>query len=163
MDSPLSTSARKVQDALHARDIDAQVVELPASTRTAQDAAAAVGCTVAQIVKSLVFRTRPAGSPVLVLASGVNRVNEEMLGALLGADIEKADAAFVRAETGFVIGGVPPVGHIRPLPTIIDEDLLQFEALWAAAGTPNAVFKLSAADLRRLAAADDDTRVARVC
>ena len=86
-----------------------------------------------------------------------------MLGALLGADIEKADAAFVRAETGFVIGGVPPVGHIRPLPTVIDEDLLQFEALWAAAGTPNAVFKLSAADLRRLAAADDDTRVARVC
>lgn len=162
MENSLSASAQKVQAALTALGITAQVVELPASTRTAQNAADAVGCTVGQIVKSLVFRTRDTGRPVLVLASGVNRVNEQRLGDALGEPIEKADADFVRTQTGFVIGGVPPVGHSTPLRTLIDEDLLSYDVLWAAAGTPNAVFQLRATDLTRLAAANGGGTVLQV-
>lgn len=125
------------------------VVELPASTRTAQDAADAIGCTVAQIAKSLIFRTKQSQKPVLVIASGVNRVNEKSIGQLLGEKIGKADADFVRQQTGFVIGGVPPVGHLSEITTFIDEDLLELDVIWAAAGTPNAVFRLTPDDLVR--------------
>lgn len=162
MEQSLSASAQKVQAALTALGVEAQVVELTAGTRTAQNAADAVGCTVGQIVKSLVFRTCDTGRPVLVLASGVNRVNEQRLGDALGEPIEKADADFVRTQTGFVIGGVPPVGHIAPLRTLIDEDLLQYDVLWAAAGTPNAVFQLRATDLVRLADANGGGAVLQV-
>ena len=144
---PLSPSALKVQQALDILGLELQVVELPDSTRTAAEAAAAVGCTVAQIAKSLVFRTLQTHRPVLVIASGVHRVNEERIGTLLGEPIGKADADFVRSSTGFVIGGVPPVGHDQPIETFVDQDLRRHEEIWAAAGTPNAVFKLSAADL----------------
>ena len=146
----LSDAAARVQAALQAAGLELRVIELPASTRTAVEAAAAVGCSVAQIVKSLVFRTVNSGQAVLVLASGANRVDETRVGASLGEPIEKATADFVRQRTGFSIGGVPPIGHTTPLRTIIDPDLVALPQLWAAAGTPHAVFSLTPADLRRL-------------
>jgi prolyl-tRNA editing enzyme YbaK/EbsC (Cys-tRNA(Pro) deacylase) len=143
----LSSSALVVQAALEAHGLTCQVVELPASTRTAQDAAQAVGTTVAQIVKTIVFKGQQSQQALLALASGVNRVSEERLAALAGEPILKADADFVRKETGFVIGGVPPLGHNQPLRTWIDEDLLQFSEVWAAAGNPHAVFRVNPLDL----------------
>ncbi len=125
------------------------VRSFPDGTRTAVEAANAVGCDVAQIIKSLVFR-RASGAAVLVVASGGNRVDEKKVEMLLGEPIGKADAAFVREQTGFAIGGVPPVGHREALDIFIDEDLLALGEIWAAAGTPNAVFRLPAADLAAL-------------
>jgi prolyl-tRNA editing enzyme YbaK/EbsC (Cys-tRNA(Pro) deacylase) len=150
MAAELSTSAQKVQEALTALGLPCQVVELPASTRTAQEAAQAIGCTVAQIVKSLIFRGTRTGKPILVLASGVNRVNEKRLSEAAGEPIGKADADFVRQHTGFAIGGVPPVGHPTPIETYIDADLLQYPEIWAAAGTPRAVFRLIPQDLQKM-------------
>jgi prolyl-tRNA editing enzyme YbaK/EbsC (Cys-tRNA(Pro) deacylase) len=147
MDESLSASARKVQQALQALGLDLQVVELPGSTRTALEAAQAVGCQVGQIVKSLVFKAKRSQRPVLVIASGPNRVDERRVEALIGEPLGKADADFVRQQTGFVIGGVPPIGHAQQIETFIDEDLLQYEEIWAAAGTPHAVFRLTPADL----------------
>jgi len=144
---PLKDSARRVQDALAARGFDFSVREFPKSTRTSAEAAAAIGCAVAQIAKSLVFRARASGRPVLVIASGVNRVDEKAVAALLGEKIGRADADFVRAATGFAIGGVPPLGHATPPVTLIDRDLLALDEIWAAAGTPNAVFRLTPQDL----------------
>ena len=146
----LPTSAQRVQDALNAHGVDCQVVELAASTRTAQEVADAVGCGVGQIVKSLIFRGKDSGKAVLVLASGANRVDEKTLRDLLGEKVSKPDADFVREQTGFVIGGVPPLGHANPLETFIDEDLLRYDEIWAAAGTPHAVFCLTPADLQRV-------------
>jgi Cys-tRNA(Pro) deacylase len=143
----LSPSAQKVQDTLRLAGLNHEVRELPATTRSAAEAAAAIGCEVGQIAKSLVFRTKTRGKAVLVIASGKNRVDEKKLAGYLGEPIERADADFVRVKTGFAIGGVPPVGHSEKLVTFIDEDLLHFEAIWAAAGTPNAVFQLTPADL----------------
>ena len=144
---PLSPSAQKVQDALRARGFALPVRELERPTRSAAEAAAALGCQVAQIAKSLVFRGVLSGRSVLVIASGVNRVDEARVAALLGEEIAKADASFVRARTGFAIGGVPPVGHSEALETFLDEDLLDLDEIWAAAGTPNAIFKLTPRDL----------------
>lgn len=138
---------QKVQDALVARGFSNLVVELPDSARTAVAAAAAVGCEVAQIVKSLVFRASVTGKAVLVVASGAHRVDEKRIADLVGESIGKADADFVREWTGFAIGGVPPIGHARDLVTLIDEDLLKFERVWAAAGHPNAVFPLTPKEL----------------
>lgn len=149
MPSDLSASARRVQEALQRHGLDCHVVELPDSTRTAPEAAA-IGCHVAQIVKSLVFRGRCTDRPILVVASGANRVNEKMLGELAGEPVEKASAGFVRERTGFAIGGVPPLGHIEPLLTFIDEDLLQYDEIWSAAGTPHAVFCLTPLQLTRI-------------
>jgi prolyl-tRNA editing enzyme YbaK/EbsC (Cys-tRNA(Pro) deacylase) len=148
MTEELSPSAQKVQQALNARGVRLQVVELPGSTRTAVEAAQAVGCEVGQIIKSLVFKGKRSGRPVLVIASGGNRVNEKRIEALIGEPLGKADADFVRQRTGFVIGGVPPVGHSDKIETFIDEDLFGYDLLWAAAGTPHAVFQLSPEDLR---------------
>ncbi|HWQ84045.1 MAG TPA: YbaK/EbsC family protein, partial [Anaerolineales bacterium] len=120
---PLSASAQKVQDALANLGMSLQVVELPGSTRTAVEAAEAIGCSVGQIVKSLVFKARRSGKPILVIASGSNRVDERKIEALIGEPLGKADADFVRQQTGFVIGGVPPVGHNQPLLTYLDADL----------------------------------------
>jgi prolyl-tRNA editing enzyme YbaK/EbsC (Cys-tRNA(Pro) deacylase) len=139
-------SALKVQAALGPAF---QVVEFEASTRTSEDAAAAIGCTVAEIAKSLVFKSA-SGGPVLVIASGVNRVDEKKVRALLGEKIGRADADFVREATGFAIGGVPPIGHAMLPVVLIDRDLERFSAVWAAAGTPNAVFRLTPQDLIRL-------------
>lgn len=150
MTASLSSSAQKVQIALAARGFTLQVVELPQSTRTSADAAATVGCTVGQIAKSIVFCAANSNRPVLVITSGANRVSESAVAERLGEPLAKADADYVRARTGFVIGGVPPVGHAEPLMTFIDEDLLQFTEIWAAAGTPNAVFRLTPEELVRL-------------
>lgn len=143
----LSASAQRVEDALRAGGFAHQIVESEQATRSAKEAAAAVGCTVGQIAKSLVFRGARTGSAILIIASGVNRVNETAIAALIGEPIERPDADFVRAQTGFAIGGVPPIGHAAPLTTFIDEDLLNLDTIWAAAGTPNAVFPLAPADL----------------
>ncbi len=147
MSSSLKASARRVQEALAAQGFAFEVREFPDSTRTSAEAAAAIGCSVAQIAKSLVFRGAESGNAVLIIASGANRVDPAKAEALLGEAIKRADADFVREATGFAIGGVPPLGHDRPLVTLIDEDLLAFEEVWSAAGTPNAVFRLSPIDL----------------
>lgn len=147
----LSKSAQSVQDALSQKGLAFEVVELLSSTRTASDAATTIGCEVAQIVKSLLFRTEKTNQPVLILASGVNRVNEKTIEKLVNEKIVKADADFTREVTGFAIGGVPPVGHRQIINHIfIDEDLLKFNILWAAAGTPNAVFSLHSQDILNL-------------
>lgn len=146
----LSKSAQSVQDALSKKGIEAKVVELPASTRTAEDAAKAIGCQVAQITKSLIFRTKHTSKPILVLASGINRVNEKTIARAIGEEIVKADADFTREVTGFAIGGIPPIGHKQKIDTYIDKDLLQYKELWAAAGTPNAVFSLKSSELEDL-------------
>lgn len=146
----LSPSARKVQQALEGLSLSLQVVELPASTRTALEAAQAIGCDVGQIVKSLIFKAKRSERPILVIASGANRVDEKKIEALIGEPLGKADADFVRQRTGFVIGGVPPLGHTEKLVTFIDQDLLQYAEIWAAAGTPNAVFRLTPPDLVRM-------------
>lgn len=123
-----------------------EVLEFDASTRTAEDAAAAIGCAVAQIAKSLIFRSA-SGRSVLVIASGANRVDEKAAGAAIGERIKRADADFVREATGFAIGGVPPVGHATQPVVLIDQGLMELAEIWAAAGTPNAVFRLTPADL----------------
>lgn len=144
----LSKSARRVQEALAQNEMTFEVVELSFSTRTANDAANTIGCDVAQIVKSLLFRTFDTNQPVLILASGSNRVNEKIIEALISEKLVKADADFTRDITGFAIGGVPPVGHKQKIDMIfIDEDLLNYEKLWAAAGTPNAVFSFPSNEL----------------
>jgi len=149
---PLPPAAQRVQDALVALGRTYVVRQLDRSTRTAVEAAQAVGCQVGQIAKSLVFRGQVTGRPVLVIACGANRVSEARLAALLGETVEKATPEFVRETTGFAIGGVPPLGHATPLPIYIDEDLLQFDVIWAAAGTPHAVFPLPPGDLPALTA-----------
>ncbi|MDR7554473.1 MAG: YbaK/EbsC family protein [Armatimonadota bacterium] len=141
-------ATERVVTALRAAGIAAKVLEFPQGTRTAQEAAAAVGTNVAQIVKSLVFLADGRG--VLVLVSGRNRVDPGRLARVLGATrVERADADRVRALTGFAIGGVPPVGHATPLEVVVDEDLLAYDVVYASAGTPTAVFAVSPADLVR--------------
>ena len=146
----LSAAAQRVQDALKALGVTSQVVELPESTRSAAEAAQAIGCRVEQIVKSLVFRGQSTNRPILAIVSGGNRVDEEKLAMLVAEPVAKADAEYVRQRTGFAIGGVPPVGHAESLVCVVDEDLLQYEQIWAAAGTPRAVFQLTPADLQRI-------------
>lgn len=144
---PLSPSAQKVQDTLIALGFSNQIVEHEQTTRTSAEAAAAIGCEVGQIAKSLIFKGKSSGKAILVIASGANRVDEKKLRELVGEKVDKPEADFVRSQTGFVIGGVPPVGHTNALLTFIDESLLTYDSIWAAAGTPNAVFPLSPADL----------------
>jgi len=150
MGKNLSLSAQRVQDALQTLGLSLQVVELPDSTRTAVEAAQAIGCQVEQIVKSLIFKSKKSGRPILVVASGANRVNEKKLAGLIGEALGKADADFVRQRTGFAIGGVAPVGLTEEIETYVDEDLLQYEEIWAAAGTPHAVFSLTPNDLVKI-------------
>lgn len=146
MAKPLSAAAQRIQDLLAARGLPHHVMEFEQTTRSAADAAAAIGCTVAQIAKSIVFKAA-SGAPVVVIASGPNRIDEAKVAAALGEAIGKADADFVRATTGFAIGGVPPLGHAQELRTLIDRDLLALPTIWAAAGTPNAVFQLTPQEL----------------
>ena len=148
----LSQSALKVQQALEAIGLQLEVVELPGSTRTSREAAQAIGCQVGQIAKSIVFQAGNSGRPVLVIASGSNRVNEKLIEAHIGEPVGKAEADYVRQWTGFVIGGVPPLGHLERMQTFIDLDLMQYAEIWAAAGTPHAVFRLTPADLVRMSA-----------
>ncbi|UCE54640.1 MAG: YbaK/EbsC family protein [Desulfobacterales bacterium] len=150
MSGKLSSSAQKIQEALEAHGVACQVVEMKETTRSAQEAADALGCRVGQIAKSLIFKGKQTNQPILVIASGPNRVNEKKVSQLVSEPLTKADADFVREHTGFSIGGVPPLGHHRTLTTFIDEDLLKFAAIWAAAGTPNAVFKLTPDELQKI-------------
>ncbi|MCL4766041.1 MAG: YbaK/EbsC family protein [Hyphomicrobiaceae bacterium] len=124
------------------------------STRTAEEAAAACGCAVGQIVKSLVFRGKESGRPYLLLVSGGNRVNEKAVARIVGEPLQRPDAQYVRDVTGFAIGGIPPVGHDTRLATYMDRDLLGYVTVWAAAGTPECVFPVAPADLRDKAGAD---------
>ena len=146
----LSSSAQKIQDILLRLGSNFQVVEFNESTRTAQEAADRAGCQLGQIVKSMIFKGQVTNKAILVLTSGTNRVDEKKISQYLGEMIVRADPDFVRANTGYAIGGVPPVGHTHPMETFIDEDLLNYENVWAAAGTPNAVFELSSSDLVKI-------------
>jgi prolyl-tRNA editing enzyme YbaK/EbsC (Cys-tRNA(Pro) deacylase) len=149
----LSPSAQKVQDQIQSLGFDYTVIEHAESTRTAQEAAQRAGCELGQIVKSLIFRGKESGKPILVLTSGANRVDEQRIREYAGEPISRADADFVRAVTGFAIGGVPPVGHPQKLETYLDEDFLQYRTIWAAAGTPNAIFELKTSDLQKMTGA----------
>lgn len=145
--SLLKESAQRVQDLLAEGGYSNKVVELPDSARTAQEAADAIGCEVAQIAKSIIFRLKSSDKPLLVVASGENRVNEKLVAEKVNDKLGKADADFVRERTGFVIGGVSPIGHVEAITTLIDEDLFRFKTLWAAAGHPKAVFELTPDEL----------------
>ena len=150
MSTTLSLSAQKVQDALRDLGFSNQVTELQSTTRTSAEAAQAVGCRVEQIAKSIVFQGKDTHKPILVIASGPNRVNEKKIAEFISEPLGKADADYVRNHTGFVIGGVPPIAHLEKLEIFIDEDLLQYEEIWAAAGNPNAVFRLIPSDLIKM-------------
>src|SRR5512140_3160642 len=156
--STLSSSAQKIQDLLNSLGYTYTVIEHVEYTRTAQEAADRAGCQLGQIVKWLIFKGKESGKPILVLTSGANRVDEKRISGYAGEAIGRADADFVRAVTGFAIGGVPPVGHAQPMETYMDEDLLQYPTIWAAAGTPNAIFELTPGALLELTGAN----VARV-
>lgn len=149
----LSATAQRVQDALDAAGIATRIVEYEVAARTSAEAAGVLGCAVAQIAKSLVFRTA-AGAPLLVIASGAQRVDEGKIAVLAGESIGKADAAFVREATGYAIGGIPPLAHAQRLRTFIDRNLLAFDTVYAAGGTPHAMFAISPADLVRVAGGD---------
>ena len=146
----LSPSAQKVQDILTSQGFDCHVIEFTESTRTAQEAADRAGCLLGQIIKSLIFKGKNSNKPILVLTSGANRVDEKRIGEYAGEAIVRADTDFVRAATGFAIGGVPPLGHAQKIKTYLDEDLLQYKTVWGAAGTPNAIFELTPDDLIRM-------------
>ena len=146
----LSSSAQKIQTILNNLAPNFKVIEFSESTRTAQEAADRVGCQLGQIVKSMIFKGQATNKAILVLTSGSNRVDEKRISQYSGETIVRADPEFVRTKTGFAIGGVPPLGHNQPMETYIDEDLLNFADVWAAAGTPNAVFNLLSTDLVRI-------------
>jgi prolyl-tRNA editing enzyme YbaK/EbsC (Cys-tRNA(Pro) deacylase) len=148
----LSDAARRVQDALREAGFTNLVLELAVAVKTAAAAAEAVGCTPAQIVKSLVFQRVTSGAPVLVVASGANRVSEAKLEALLGEPVRMGPPKFVREVTGYAIGGIPPVGHAQKLDTIVDAHLMTLDRLWAAAGHPNSLFALTPDELARMTA-----------
>ena len=147
----MKASVQRVAVALAQLGIEVEITEFSESTRTAEEAAAAVNSTLGQIVKSLVFLA--GEQPILAMVSGTNRVDTEKLAALAGAPIGRANADVVRAATGFSIGGVPPIAHATALPTYLDRDLLQYQCVWAAAGTPNAVFPIAPNELQRITGA----------
>ena len=146
----LRESARRVQEHLTARGFAFEVKELPGSTRTAREAADSIGCTVAQIAKSLVFRDKANNRPILIIASGANRVDLKKIKNATGIKLSKADGTYVKENVGFAIGGIPPAGQKTPLKTLLDPDLKRYDIIWAAAGTPFAVFQLKPADLEPL-------------
>lgn len=149
---PLSEAAQRVQDALRSQGFANTVIELEIPVKTAAAAAEAVGCTSAQIVKSLVFQGVTSGKPVLVVASGGTRISESRLAQAIGEPVKMAPPKLVREVTGFAIGGIPPVGHAQKLDTIVEATLLTLDGLWAAAGHPNSLFRLTADELQRMTA-----------
>ena len=148
--SSLSPAVARVAAALSASGIDSRIVELPGAARTAKLAAEFLGCEVGQIANSLVFRGTQSNTPILVMSSGARRVDTGKLAAIVGEPIGKADADFVRAATGFAIGGVAPVGHTGALRAFVERSLAAYEVVWAAAGHPNTVFRLAYRDLVRI-------------
>ena len=150
-DTVLPASSRmRVEHALNRLGIAADIVRFGESTRSSAEAAAAIGCEVAQIAKSIVFRARTSDRCVIVIASGADRIDEKKLRAELGEPVAKADAGFVRSRTGFAIGGVAPVGFVGEVMVLVDRALWALDPIWAAAGTHNALFRLSADDLHRI-------------
>jgi len=147
-------SALRIAALLRDAAIEANVVEFEQPTRTSADAAAAIGCSVAEIAKSVVFRGKASGQAIVVVASGTNRVSEEKVAAMVGEALARADAEFVRAATGYVIGGVAPIGHAQPVKLLLDGDLRQFAKVWAAGGTPHTVFPLTPEELRQVTRAE---------
>lgn len=152
--TPLKPAAQRVEAAARALGLDIGVRTMSQSTRTAEEAAAACGCSVGQIVKSLVFRGKETGKPYLLLVSGTNRVNEKAVARIIGEPLQRPDAQYVRDITGFAIGGIPPLGHASRLATYMDRDLLRHEIVWAAAGTPESVFPVAPVELRDKAGAE---------
>ena len=145
-----SASVARVRAALEKAGLPAEVVELPGAARTAKQAADFLGCALGQIANSLVFRAERTGHPLLVMSSGARRVSLERLAGLAGEPVGKADPQFVRERTGFAIGGVAPIGHPTPLRTYVEESLAAYDHLWAAAGHPHTVFRLTYAELVRV-------------
>jgi prolyl-tRNA editing enzyme YbaK/EbsC (Cys-tRNA(Pro) deacylase) len=143
----LSPTSKKFQDFLISRGFRNKLVEFPEGTKTSADAAMAIGCKIEQIAKSIVFIGKNSRQPILVIASGPNRINEKKIQALISEPVEKADASFVREQSGYSIGGVPPTGHNKKLKIFIDEDLMKLGEMWSAGGTPNTVFKLTTNEL----------------
>lgn len=150
MTQELRGSAKRVQELLEQLHLDIQVVEFKETTRTSQEAANVIGCEVGQIAKSLIFKGKVSGNPILVIASGKNRVDEKKVAEYISEEIEKPDADFVLKHTGFAIGGIPPIGFRFERASLIDEDLLTYNELWAAAGTPFAVFRITPQDLVKI-------------
>lgn len=149
----MSKSLKRVEAALIAAGVAVEIVEATAETRTAEQAADAAGCHVDQIAKSIVFRGERSGHVVLFITAGGNRVDAAKASALAGEPLGKADAELIRAETGFAIGGVAPIGHLRPLTAFFDPRLAEFPRVWAAAGTPRHIFAIAPDRLRALAGA----------
>tara|TARA_E500000318_G_C3489041_1_gene183570 strand:- start:370 stop:837 length:468 start_codon:yes stop_codon:yes gene_type:complete len=149
----MSKSVNRVKAAAEAAGLTVEILRMPDSTRTAAEAAAACGCDVAQIVKSLIFKGGETGALKLLLVSGANQVDLEKAAALVGEPLERADPKEVREITGFAIGGVSPLGHLSPVATWMDESLLGFETIWAAAGAPNAVFEVTGDALQKATSA----------
>ncbi len=139
----ISSSAKRFKEELDKTNIKTNIIEMSESTRTSKDAANAIGCSIGQIAKSLVFMTEDTNEAVLIITSGNNRVNEEKVSQIIGHQIKKANPKFVKLETGFAIGGVPPFGHRKEIKTYIDRDLLNYDEIWSAAGNPHAVFEIS--------------------
>ena len=150
----MSKSLRRVEAALHEAGLSVEIRETDDSARTAEGAAAAVGCEVDQIAKSIIFRGEDSGHVVLFLTAGGNRVDPARATEIAGQPLGKADADLIRAETGFAIGGVAPVGHLRRIQAFVDPRLLEFDLVWAAAGTPRHVFAIAPADLIRVTGAE---------
>ena len=150
----MSKSLKRVRETLEAAGLGAEILEMPGGTRTAQEAADAAGCALDQIVKSIIFRGQADGHVVLFLTAGGNRVDDAKAGAVAGAPLGKADAELIRAETGFAIGGVAPIGHLRPIRAFFDPRLAAFDVVWAAAGTPRHIFAAHPADILRLSGAE---------
>lgn len=146
----LSKGAKRFKEVCNSSGFKCEIIEFSETTRTSADAAKVIGCKVEQIAKSIVFKTKNTNKSVLVIASGSNRINESRMGDIIGEPIEKSDANFVLEKTGYVIGGVPPFGHKEKIETFIDEDLLKYNEIWAAAGNPNAVFKLTPDDIKKI-------------
>jgi prolyl-tRNA editing enzyme YbaK/EbsC (Cys-tRNA(Pro) deacylase) len=149
----MSKSVKRVARILEESGITAEIVEMPESTRTAEEAAQAAACELDQIAKSIVFRAETHNTAVMFVTAGGNRVDPEKASALAGEPLGKADAALIRAQTGFVIGGVAPVGHLNPVRAWFDPRLLDFDVVWAAAGTPRHIFRVNPRDLLRLSGA----------
>jgi len=150
MGNELRDSAKRVQEILQQQLPDAKVIEFKELTRTSEEAARTIGCEVGQIAKTLIFKGKKSGKAVCVIASGINRVDEKKVAALVGEPIERPDAEFVLSCTRFAIGGIPPIGFELDIPPFIDQDLLQYAEIWAAAGTPYAVFCIVPQDLIRI-------------
>jgi prolyl-tRNA editing enzyme YbaK/EbsC (Cys-tRNA(Pro) deacylase) len=147
MNDILKNSAQRIQNILQQHGLTTKVIEFKELTRTAQEAAQAIGCEVGQIAKTLIFRTKDTLQPVCIIASGSNKVDEEKIEHCIGQKIEKPDADYVLKHTGFAIGGIPPLGYVLDIKPLIDRDLMNYNNIWAAAGTPHAVFELSPQDL----------------